>query len=99
MTKGAPLPPMICPAAPAAAADREADHQGGNTAATAKTNASATQTVVNTLTAQQQSLSGVSINEETINLMQQQQAFQAAARVVSTVQAMYATLINAMGGV
>jgi flagellar hook-associated protein 1 len=71
----------------------------GNSAATAKTNASATQAVVDTLTAQQQSLSGVSINEETVNLMQQQQAFQAAARVVSTVQAMYATLINAMGGV
>jgi flagellar hook-associated protein 1 FlgK len=73
--------------------------QVGNSAATATTNASATQTVVNTLTAQQQALSGVSINEETVNLMQQQQAFQAAARVVSTVQAMYATLINAMGGV
>jgi flagellar hook-associated protein 1 FlgK len=70
----------------------------GNTAATAKTNASATQTVVNTLTAQQQSLSGVSINEETINLLQQQQAFQAAARVVSTVQAMYTSLLTAFGG-
>lgn len=74
-------------------------NQVGNSAAAAATNAKATQSVVNTLTAQQQSLSGVSINEETVNLMQQQQAFQAAARVLSTVQAMYTSLINAMGGV
>jgi flagellar hook-associated protein 1 FlgK len=70
-----------------------------NSAATAKTNATATQTVQSTLQAQQQALSGVSINEETVNLMQQQQAFQAAARVVSVVSAMYTSLITAFGGV
>jgi flagellar hook-associated protein 1 len=67
----------------------------GNSAAAAKTNASATSTVQSTLTAQQQSLSGVSINEETINLMQQQQAFQAAAQVVQTVNSMYTSLLDA----
>jgi flagellar hook-associated protein 1 FlgK len=74
-------------------------NQVANSAASAKNEATATTAVQNTLSAQQQSLSGVSINEETINLLQQQQAFQAAARVVSTVQAMYASLINALGGV
>jgi len=70
----------------------------GNAAATAKNNATATQAVQDTLTSQQQSLSGVSINEETVNLLQQQQAFQASARVVSTVQAMYQSLLAAFGG-
>jgi flagellar hook-associated protein 1 FlgK len=73
-------------------------NQVANSAASAKTNAQATQTVKDTLTAQQQSLSGVSINEETVNLMQQQQAFQAAARVVSVVSAMYTSLLTAFGG-
>ena len=71
----------------------------GNSAAAAKNNATATQTVQDTLSAQQQSLSGVSLNEETVNLLQQQQAFQASARVVSVVQAMYTSLITAFGGV
>ena len=70
----------------------------GNTAAAAKNNATATQTVQDTLSAQQQSLSGVSLNEETVNLLQQQQAFQASARVVSVVQAMYTSLLTAFGG-
>ena len=73
-------------------------NQVANSAAAAKTNATATATVQSTLTAQQQSLSGVSINEETINLMQQQQAFQASARVVSVVTAMYTSLLTAFGG-
>jgi len=73
-------------------------NQIGNGAAAAKTNATATQAVQQTLTAQQQALSGVSINEETVNLLQQQQAFQAAARVVSAVQAMYVSLLAAFGG-
>jgi flagellar hook-associated protein 1 FlgK len=70
----------------------------GNAAATAKTNATAAQSVQTTLQAQQQSLSGVSINEETVNLMKQQQAFQAAARVVSVVSSMYTSLLSAFGG-
>jgi flagellar hook-associated protein 1 FlgK len=69
--------------------------QVGNSAAAATTNATATSTVQSTLQAQQQSLSGVSINEETVNLMQQQQAFQAAAQVVQTVNSMYTSLLDA----
>jgi flagellar hook-associated protein 1 len=70
----------------------------GNAVATANTNATATQTVQSTLTAQQQSLSGVSLNQETVNLLQQQQAFQAAAQVVQAVNSMYTTMLAAFGG-
>ena len=73
-------------------------NQVSNTAATAKSNSTVAQAVQQTLSAQQQSLSGVSINEETVNLLQQQQAFQAAARVVSVVQSMYTSLLAAFGG-
>jgi flagellar hook-associated protein 1 FlgK len=68
---------------------------GGVTATTAsaKTDATATSDVVNTLQAQRDSLSGVSIDEETINLMQQQRAYQGSARVVSTIDQMMTTLM------
>src|SRR5205807_8345398 len=44
----------------------------------AKNNANATLTVMNTLQAQRQTLSGVSLDEEAMNLMKQQRAFQGA---------------------
>jgi flagellar hook-associated protein 1 len=56
-----------------------------NAAAAAKTNAEATQTVQDTLTAQRESLSGVDLNEEAVNMMTQQRAFQGAARLITTV--------------
>lgn len=46
------------------------------------------------LTTQQASESGVSIDEETTNLIRYQQAYAAAARVISTVNDLYATLLN-----
>src|SRR5205807_536174 len=45
-------------------------------AANAKSNSDAAKSIQDTLEAQRDSLSGVSINEETVNLMRQQQAFQ-----------------------
>jgi flagellar hook-associated protein 1 FlgK len=74
-------------------------NQVANNAAAAKTNATATTTVQQTLQDQQQSVSGVSLNDETVNLLQQQQAFQAAAQVVTTVNAMYTTLLATMAAV
>jgi flagellar hook-associated protein 1 FlgK len=63
-------------------------------AATAKNNADATKVVQDTLSAQRESLSGVSLDEEAINLMRQQRAFQAASRVVAAVDEMLKTLIS-----
>lgn len=63
-------------------------------AATAKNNADATLSVQQTLESQRESLSGVSLDEEAINLMRQQRAFQAASRVVAAVDEMLKTLLS-----
>ena len=62
--------------------------------AAATTNAQATQVVMNTLQAQRESLSGVSLDEEAINMMRQQRAFQGAAKLVSTVNDMMQTVLD-----
>lgn len=54
----------------------------------------AASTALQQLTAQQGSESGVSIDEETTNLLRYQQAYTAAARVISTVNDMYSVLMN-----
>ena len=64
------------------------------TAAAAKTTADASQGVLDTLTAQHESLSGVSLDEEAVNLMRAQRAFQGAARLISTVNEMMDTVLN-----
>lgn len=59
---------------------------------TAASNASAQSTAIGSnllqLTNQQSSVSGVSIDEETTNLIRYQTAYEAAARIVSTIQAL-----------
>lgn len=62
--------------------------------AAAKTNAQATQMVMDTLQAQRQTLSGVSLDEEAVNLMQQQRAFQGAAKLVTTINDMMQTVLD-----
>lgn len=52
------------------------------------------QAVVNYLDALERGASGVSINEEMTNLIQYQQSFAAAARVLNTAQAMFDTLLD-----
>ena len=47
-----------------------------------------------TLEAQREALSGVSLDEEAINLMRQQRAFQGAARVVAAVDEMMQTMLD-----
>ncbi len=61
---------------------------------TAKSNAEATSTVNQTLTAQREALSGVSLDEEAVNLMRQQRGFQAAARLISAVDEMMKTVLS-----
>lgn len=62
-------------------------------AANAKNNATATQVVQQTLQAQRDALSGVSLDEEAINLVRQQRAYQAAAKLISAVDEMMKTLL------
>lgn len=54
----------------------------------------AKQALVTQLQAQQQSVSGVSIDEETVNIMQYQQIYSAAAKVIQTTASMLNTAIN-----
>jgi len=46
------------------------------------------------LQTQREALSGVSLDEEAINLMRQQRAFQAAARLVSAIDEMMRTVLQ-----
>ena len=60
-------------------------NQTAAAAAAAKTGAEAAAAVKETLEAQREALSGVSLDEEAVNLMRQQRAFQGAARLVAAV--------------
>lgn len=62
-------------------------------ASTASANAEAASVVVETLQAQREVLSGVSLDEEAINLMRYQRAFQGAARVVTVVDELMNTML------
>ena len=60
----------------------------------AKNNSDAAQAITATLTAQHDSVSGVSLDEEAVTLMQQQRAFQGAARLITTVDQLLQTMLN-----
>ena len=64
------------------------------TTATAKTNAQAAQAVQDTLQSQRNATSGVSLDEETVNLLQQQTAYQGAAKLISVTEQMMQTLLG-----
>jgi flagellar hook-associated protein 1 FlgK len=64
---------------------------------TAASQATNQQVLVSHITTQQQQVSGVSLDEETTNLIQYQHAYQAAACVISVVDQMLDTLINNTG--
>ena len=55
------------------------------------------QLVVDQLTTQVQQVSGVSLDEEATNMLRFQRAYQAAARVITTMDQMLDTLINSTG--
>jgi flagellar hook-associated protein 1 FlgK len=64
------------------------------TAAASKVNAEATATIRSTLTAQREALSGVSLDEEAVNMIKQQRAFQGAAKLIGTINEMMDTLLQ-----
>jgi len=55
------------------------------------------QLVVDQLTTRVQQISGVSLDEEASNMIEYQHAYQAAARVITTMDEMLNTLINGTG--
>jgi len=70
----------------------------GSAGAQVSTNLTATTASLQQLTTQQSSESGVSIDEETTNLIRYQQAYTAAAKVISTLTDLYTVLMNMTTG-
>ncbi len=64
------------------------------TGATANSDANSTQDIVQALQTQQQNVSGVSIDQETVNMLEQQRSYQGAAMFISTVNQMMQSLLN-----
>ena len=69
-------------------------YQVGSQASNAATQSSSIQLSLTALSNQQGSVSGVSIDEESANLVQFQQAYEAAAKVITTIQSLFDTTIN-----
>jgi flagellar hook-associated protein 1 FlgK len=65
----------------------------GDMLRTAEDNLAAQQAIVAQVTAQRESVSGVSLDEEAINLLQYQRAYEAAARFLKVADEMTQTLI------
>jgi flagellar hook-associated protein 1 FlgK len=66
----------------------------GNDVSTAQSEVSGSQAMIQQIQNQIGSISGVSINEEAANLVQFQQAYQAAAQVAAVINSLTATAIN-----
>ncbi len=69
-------------------------YQVGELTSDATAQSSSLSLSLTSLNTQQSSVSGVSIDEETANLVRYQQAYQAAAKVVSTIQTLFDATIN-----
>lgn len=65
-----------------------------HTAGNASQSAGSTKVVVSDLDTQRQSVSSVSMDEEAINIIKYQQAYNASARIITTIDAMLDKLIN-----
>jgi flagellar hook-associated protein 1 FlgK len=66
----------------------------GNYTSNAQAESDATATSLQQLNNQQGAVSGVSINEEATNMLRYQQGFEAAARVISTINQMITVALN-----
>ena len=56
------------------------------------------ETVANNLTADRTAVSGVNLDEEAARLLQYQQAYQASAKIISTAQSLFDSVLSAVGG-
>ncbi len=70
----------------------------GNSASTITSQLTATNTALGQLTTTQSSESGVSVDEETTNLLRYQQAYSAAAQVISTINNLFSAVLNMGAG-
>ncbi|HEY3596534.1 MAG TPA: flagellar hook-associated protein FlgK [Paraburkholderia sp.] len=68
----------------------------GNTASQVTAAATSQGTLVSQITAQQQSVSGVNLDEEATNLLQFQQLYQANSKVIQTAQSLFDTILQAL---
>jgi flagellar hook-associated protein 1 FlgK len=68
--------------------------QVGNTASNASAQSTAIGLNLQQLTNQQGSISGVDTNEEATNLLRYQTAYEAAARIISTIQQLSTVTLN-----
>jgi flagellar hook-associated protein 1 FlgK len=68
--------------------------QNANTAAAAKSNANDQTALLSQLTTQYSSETGVSLDAELTKLVVYQNAYSASAKVITTVQTMFDTLMN-----
>ena len=66
----------------------------GTASATAQTQAKASQASLDQFTSRQQSISGVSLDKEITNMIKYQQAYNAAAKVLSTMDNVLTTLVS-----
>lgn len=69
-------------------------YQIGSLTQTATTNSASIKQSLTALNNQQGAISGVSIDEESANLVRFQQAYQAAAKVISTIQSLFQSTID-----
>lgn len=69
-------------------------YQIGSLVQTATTNSTSIAASLTSLNNEQGSISGVSVDEESANLIQYQQAYEAAAKVISTIQSLFTVTIN-----
>jgi len=68
--------------------------QFGVTVASAKQYSASQQVVSNQVDASRESLSGINVDEEMVNLMTAQRGYEGAARVLTTLDSVLDTLIN-----
>ncbi|HVJ05294.1 MAG TPA: flagellar hook-associated protein FlgK [Candidatus Saccharimonadales bacterium] len=66
----------------------------GNTISQANTNATASENILLQLQNQQGSISGVSLDEESANLLLYQRSFQAAAKIITTIDTLMGNLLD-----
>ncbi len=69
----------------------------GTTTQRAQTDNTASKNLLTQAKAAQQSLSGVNLDEEAANLLKYQQAYQAAAQLVSTANTLFGTILGVVG--